>query len=216
MRKRESSILPWPSGIRIMAISTRWPRSPVTRPDQSPSIIARPSSSRPSSAKNETAASSDSTTMPTLSIRRSATRPFLSLHGCLERLGARCVFDAAEGPVGREPLTDRAPERGVELRVARPYPGERTGVVVAVGQRVDVHAPDHVAARRIEHGVREPLAVAEVVGMALQVCAVLVERHVPRPPAVLPPGRRVDVLPRRRPRVVVLVVVLGTERLEHE
>src|SRR5215218_7254463 len=36
-----------------MAISTRWSRSPVTRPDQSPSIMARPSSSRPSSAKNE-------------------------------------------------------------------------------------------------------------------------------------------------------------------
>jgi len=67
--KRDSSIPPWPSGIRIMAISTRCSRSPVTRPDQSPSIIARPSSSRPSSAKKEIAASSDSTTMPTLSIR---------------------------------------------------------------------------------------------------------------------------------------------------
>ena len=35
-----SSIRPWPSGVRIMAISTRWlPRSsPVTRPDQSPSM----------------------------------------------------------------------------------------------------------------------------------------------------------------------------------
>src|SRR5438105_9663754 len=52
--------------------------------------------------------------------------------------------------------------------------------------------------------------------MALQVCAVLVRRHLPRPAAVLPPGRRVDVLPRRRPRVVVVVVVLGAERLEHE
>ena len=69
VRKRESSILPWPSGIRIMAVSTRWSRSPVTRPDQSPSIMARPSSSRPSAAKKEIAASSDSTTMPTLSIR---------------------------------------------------------------------------------------------------------------------------------------------------
>src|SRR3954454_9316845 len=73
---RESSIRPWPSGVRIMATSTRWSRSPVTRPDQSPSIIVRPSSSRPSSEKNETAASSDSTTMPTLSILWSATRPF--------------------------------------------------------------------------------------------------------------------------------------------
>src|SRR3954454_8785232 len=52
-----------------MAISTRWSRSPVTRPAHSPSIVVRPSSSRPSSAKKEMAASSDSTTMPTLSIR---------------------------------------------------------------------------------------------------------------------------------------------------
>src|SRR5713226_4935938 len=52
--------------------------------------------------------------------------------------------------------------------------------------------------------------------MALQVCAVLLRRHLPRPAAVLPSGRRVDVLPRRGPRVVVLVVVLGVERLEHE
>ena len=42
---------------------------PVTRPDQSPSIVIRPSSSSPNSTKNEMAASSDSTTMPTLSIR---------------------------------------------------------------------------------------------------------------------------------------------------
>src|SRR6188472_122982 len=61
-----------------MAISTRWSRSPVTRPDQSPSIIMRPSSSRPSSAKKEIAASSDSTTMPTLSIRCSATVAILA------------------------------------------------------------------------------------------------------------------------------------------
>ena len=71
-RRREKARefdLPWPSGIRIIAVSTRWSRSPVTRPDQSPSIMARPSSSRPSSTKKEIAASSDSTTMPTLSIR---------------------------------------------------------------------------------------------------------------------------------------------------
>src|SRR6266516_2349504 len=42
---------------------------PVTRPDQSPSIMARPSSSRPSSRKNAIAAGRSSTTMPTLSIR---------------------------------------------------------------------------------------------------------------------------------------------------
>src|SRR5205823_4300417 len=91
----------------------------------------------------------------------------------LWRLSARRVLDAAERPVGGEPFTHGAPERGVQLPVARAYPGERTGVVVAVGQRIDVDAPEYVAARRIEDGVREPSPVAEVVCMALQVCPVL-------------------------------------------
>src|SRR5262245_17175518 len=52
-----------------MAISTRMSRNPVTPSAQSPSIGARPSSSRPSSVKNSMAASMSSTTMPTLSIR---------------------------------------------------------------------------------------------------------------------------------------------------
>src|SRR4030095_868042 len=52
-----------------MAISTRMSRNPVTPSAQSPSIGARPSSSRPSSVKNSIAPSMSSTTMPTLSIR---------------------------------------------------------------------------------------------------------------------------------------------------
>src|SRR6478672_5021743 len=56
-----------------MAISTRWVPSPVMRPAHSPSTMARPSSLRPSSAKNSTAASRSSTTMPTLSIRLTVT-----------------------------------------------------------------------------------------------------------------------------------------------
>src|SRR5438067_13649415 len=66
------------------------------------------------------------------------------------RLGARGVLDAAERPVGREPLAHGAPERGVQLGVARPYPGGRKGVVVAFGQRVDVDAPEYGPARRVE------------------------------------------------------------------
>src|SRR5689334_14824833 len=50
-------------------------------------------------------------------------------------LGAlRRVLDAAERPVGGEPFTHGAPERGVQLPMARPHPGERTGVVVRAGQ----------------------------------------------------------------------------------
>src|SRR6266496_3152611 len=53
-----------------MAMSTRWPSSPTMRSDHSPSTVILPSSSRPSSTKNATAASRSSKTMPTLSIRR--------------------------------------------------------------------------------------------------------------------------------------------------
>src|SRR4051812_29674627 len=57
-----------------MATSTRWLGSPVTRPAHSPSIVAWPSSSRPSSRKNAIVAGRSSTTMPTLSIRCTVIR----------------------------------------------------------------------------------------------------------------------------------------------
>src|SRR5439155_9106082 len=57
---------------------------------------------------------------------------------------------------------------------------------------------------------------AKVVGVALQIRAVLVPRHLSRPGAVAEPGRRRDVFHRRRPGVIVRLVVLGPERLEDE
>src|SRR5947208_1999677 len=57
--------------------------SRVLGPAHTPSTMARPSSSRPSSAKKEIAASRDSTTMPTLSIRVSAMRPFYTMSSVL-------------------------------------------------------------------------------------------------------------------------------------
>src|SRR5439155_25810362 len=62
---------------------TRWSPSPVTRPAHTPSTMARPSSSRPSSAKKEIAASRDSTTMPTVSIRLSAMFPLYNMSSVL-------------------------------------------------------------------------------------------------------------------------------------
>ena len=64
-----SSSLPWPSGVRIIAMSLRTPSSPTVRSAQRPSTCPLPSSSMPSSVKNATAASMSSTTMATLSIR---------------------------------------------------------------------------------------------------------------------------------------------------
>src|SRR5688572_8576993 len=55
-----------------MATSTCCSPNPVTRPAHSPSIVARPSSSRPSSLKKSIVTSRSSTTMPTLSMRLSA------------------------------------------------------------------------------------------------------------------------------------------------
>src|SRR5262249_62212618 len=57
-------------------------------------------------------------------------------------LGARRVLDAPERPVRFEPFADGAPERGVQLRLARPRPGAPPGIVIAVGTRVDVDALD--------------------------------------------------------------------------
>ena len=62
-----SSIAPWPSGIRIMATSTRWSRRPVT-PQPLPFDRGSPFEFEAQLDEKGTAASSDSTTMPTLSI----------------------------------------------------------------------------------------------------------------------------------------------------
>ena len=51
-----SSSRPWPSGVRIIAMSLRTPSSPTMRSTQRPSTVASPSSSMPSSTKNATAA----------------------------------------------------------------------------------------------------------------------------------------------------------------
>src|SRR6266540_433911 len=205
---------------------TSWARTRRGTSSRSPSAPSfapcSPGNSRPASTKTSMSQTSHQNTgeRPRVTNRQAETpsrgAKKAAPHNGDGLLGARRVLDAAERPVGSEPLTHGTPERGIELRVARPYPGECTGVVVAVGQRVDVDAPDHVAARWIEHRVREPRAVAEVVGVSQQVCPVLVRRHRSRPLAVLPTGCRVDVMHRRGPRVVVLVVVLGAERLEHE
>ena len=72
-----SSTRPWPSGVRIIAMSLRTPSSPMRRSTDRPSTVASPSSSIPSSTKNAIAASRSSTTTPTLSIRRIVMSPSL-------------------------------------------------------------------------------------------------------------------------------------------
>lgn len=64
-----SSSRPWPSGVRIIAISDLMSSRPTTRSAQRPSTDCRPSNPMPSSTKNAIAASRSSTTIATLSIR---------------------------------------------------------------------------------------------------------------------------------------------------
>ena len=78
-----------------------------------------------------------------------------------------------------------------------------------------VHAADHVGGRWIEDGVGEARPVLEVVGVRLQVAQVR-QAAIVGSGARLPAGRHVDVLDRRRPRLVVGVVVLRPEWFEPE
>src|SRR5581483_12214225 len=121
-RKREISSRLWPSGVRIMAISTRMPRNPVTPSAHSPSIGARPSGSRPSSVKNAMAASMSSTTMPTLSIRLTVMISPWRLTKSLS--GAPCPLERKEAsrPLQRT-IGLHAIEGPLDLRLRQAKPG---------------------------------------------------------------------------------------------
>jgi hypothetical protein len=98
------------------------------------------------------------------------------------------VLDAAEWPLRGDPVADAAPQRNVQVGATGPHPREHARVVLAVPNRIDVDAADDVPARAVEHGVGEARALSEVVGMALEVAAVLVQGHRSRPRAVVPAG----------------------------
>jgi hypothetical protein len=132
---------------------------------------------------------------------------------CLRRPG---VCDPLERPHLGEPARHELAERAVALGVRRAHPREDEGVGVALGVGIDVDAADHAAIRWVEDGVGEAGARREVAGVALEVRTVLVQRHRARPATVRVARRRPDVLDRGRPRLVVVLVVLGAERLEQE
>src|SRR5437868_7402094 len=90
-----------------VAISTRWSPSPVTRPAHSPSTMARPSSSRPSSRKNSIVAARSSTTMPMLSIRLTAMCPIYNLSSALTTTWVRAPRAREPPPFDQHPRTPR-------------------------------------------------------------------------------------------------------------
>ena len=68
LRNFVSSTRPWPSGVRIIAMSTWTPSSPLTRSTQGPSTGVSPSSAMPRVVKKAMAAGRSSTTTLTWSI----------------------------------------------------------------------------------------------------------------------------------------------------
>src|SRR3569832_173767 len=108
-----------------MAISTRMSRNPVTPSAHSPSIGARPSSSRPSTVKNSMAASRSSTTMPTLSIRLTVMMSPWRLYASeRKRRNAPCPLErkAASRPLQRT-IGRHATEGPLDLRRRQAKPG---------------------------------------------------------------------------------------------
>ena len=92
LRNFVSSTRPWPSGVRIIAMSDRTPSSPMRRSTERPSTCASPSNSRPSSLKKATAAARSSTTTPTLSIRLSVMPLSIPTADLVERRGRQLRF----------------------------------------------------------------------------------------------------------------------------
>src|SRR5262249_37551044 len=56
-------------------------------------------------------------------------------------------------PLVGKPVTHGLPEGSVEFGTTRSHPGRHTRIVLLALVGIDVHAADHVAGRRIEHGV---------------------------------------------------------------
>ena len=100
----------------------------------------------------------------------------------------------------------RDPKGPAGLRLERPQPPP-TSMIGSSGAHARRAAGR--AACPVKNRVREARARGEVLRMALEVAAVVVDAHLPRPAAVLESGSGPDVLDRRRPRLVVALVCRG-------
>src|SRR5262245_42334347 len=157
-----SSSRPWPSGVRIIAISHRTFSSPTIRSTQRPSTGISPSNSIPSSTKNAFAASRSSTTMRTLSIRLSVTSFLPHLTGdartCRWRitgtLSGQGRATRARGPLQREGRcrlhSRRGHDRGLLYDLIRPF---QQGRGDREAERLGGLGVDHqLERRRLLHG----------------------------------------------------------------
>src|SRR5207253_5571547 len=101
----------------------------------------------------------------------------------------------------------------VEGGLGLPYPRLHVGVMYAVVTRIHVDAADNVVAR-FENGERKACPIDEVSGMPLQISAVLVHAHLPRPAPIWEARRASNVFHARRPGCVIALIVLRAERLK--
>ena len=81
-------------------------------------------------------------------------------------------------------------EDRIEVGEVRAHPRTALGVEPGGLRRIDVHAADDDVGVGLEHGVGEPAAGREVVGMPNEVAEVLRPRHRMRPAKPSNPGVR--------------------------
>src|SRR5262245_57348910 len=95
----------------------------------------------------------------------------------LKLLRRPAVRRPLERPLLDEPAGNELPKRGIVAGASRAHPRADDGIAGAVLVGIDVDAADHAAVRRVEDRVGEAGTCREVAGVALEVRAVLVERH---------------------------------------
>ena len=102
----------------------------------------------------------------------------------------------------------------VEPGVLGSNPGPDPGVETGVLARIDVDATDDGRSVRCEDRVGEADACLEIVGVPLEVAAVVVDGHLVGPGRSDGAGRGEDVVDAGGPGGAVAVVVLRPERLQ--
>src|SRR6266568_7950061 len=147
-----------------------------------------------------------------------------SRHGCDTGSAPWRVLDRVKRPVAFQPSQDCAVNHWVEGGMVRAHPGPDGRMPFAPAaatwacgvRRVDVHAADDLAGADAQHGVGEPAALGEVLGVAFEVAQIVRQAHLVWPALPGESRRRLDVVDAGRPCGIVRGVVLRPERFQPE